>query len=338
MGAGSAPASRGAAKFLRMFQLRFDLRVPPFSKVTHAEQYRTMLDMCRYADAHGFSGVVLSEHHGTEDGFMNSPLAVAAAVLATTDRVTCSIAALLVPYHDPLRLAEDIATIDLLAPGRLITIAGLGYRESEFEMFGRDRSKRARDFEEAIATMLTAWKGEPFDYRGRTAWVKPKPVTQPHPLLFIGGSVEASARRAARFRLPFLPMLHDEALADAYRDEAKKVGFETPFVSMSDGPGLVLVTEDPDALWAKIGRNCVYDANAYASWQYSDQRSGWHVDASSVDTVRASGQYEILTPQQCVELVRRRGSATIHPLVGGIDPAIGWESLHLVVDKVMPAL
>ncbi len=321
-----------------MFQLRFDLRVPPFTSVTHAEQYRTMLDMCRFGDANGFSGVVLSEHHGTEDGFMNSPLTIAAGVLGATSRLTCSVAALLIPYHDPLRLAEEIATIDLMAPGRLITIAGLGYRESEFEMFGKDRARRARDFEEAIATMLLAWKGEPFQYRGRTAWVVPKPATQPHPLLFIGGSAEVSARRAARFKLPFLPMVHDPSLATAYYDEAKRVAYDTPFVSMSDGPGLVLVTKDPEALWAKIGDNCVYDAQAYASWQYADQRSGWHVDATSVATVRASGQYEIVTPQQCVELVRARGAATIHPLVGGIDPAIGWESLHLVVDEVLPAL
>jgi alkanesulfonate monooxygenase SsuD/methylene tetrahydromethanopterin reductase-like flavin-dependent oxidoreductase (luciferase family) len=321
-----------------MFQLRFDLRVPPFSAITHADQYRTMLEMCRFGDTNGFSGVVLSEHHGTEDGFMNSPLTIAAAVLSATTRLTCSIAALLVPYHDPLRLAEDIAAIDLMAPGRLITVAGLGYRESEFVMFGKDRSQRARDFEESITAMLAAWKGEPFEYRGRTAWVYPRPATQPHPLLFIGGSAIISARRAARFGLPFLPMVHDEALAEAYYDEAKKVGFATPFVSMSDGPGLVLVTRDPDELWDRIGPNCLYDAQAYASWQYQDQRSGWHVDAASVDTVRASGQYQIVTPGECVDLVRTRGSATIHPLVGGIDPAIGWESLHLVVDEVMPAL
>lgn len=321
-----------------MFQLRFDLRVPPFSKVTHAEQYKHMLAMCKWADDRGFAGVVLSEHHGTEDGFMNSPLTVAAAVLGSTDHLMCSISALLVPYHDPLRLAEDIAAIDLMAPGRLVTIAGLGYRESEFEMFGRDRTKRGRDFEDAIKTMLAAWRGEPFEYRGRRAWVTPKPVTQPHPLLMIGGSVEASARRAARLGLPFMPPLSDPALADAYEDEAKKVGFEHPFVRMPDGPGLVLVTEDPDALWARIGENLLYDAKAYASWQYPDQRTSWCVEADTVDELRRSGQYEILTPDQCVDLVREKGTATLHPLVAGIDPAIGWETLEMAFDRVMPAI
>ncbi|HEV8297192.1 MAG TPA: LLM class flavin-dependent oxidoreductase, partial [Acidimicrobiales bacterium] len=309
-----------------MFQLRFDLRVPPFSTVTHAEQYRVMLEMCRWADTRGFAGVVLSEHHGTEDGFMNAPLAISAAVLGATQHVRCSISALLVPYHDPLRLAEDIATIDLLAPGRLAVIAGLGYRESEFEMFGKDRTRRGQLSEDAIRTMLTAWKGEPFEYNGRTAWVTPKPVTQPHPLIMVGGSAPVSARRAARLHLPFLPMIGDPALAEVYRAEAKAVGYTDPFVSLPEGPGLVLVTEDPDASWARIGEHLLYDAQAYASWQYPDQRSGWHVPADTVEGVRASGQYEILTPEQCVDLVHRQQHATLHPLVAGIDPAIGWET------------
>ena len=157
-------------------------------------------------------------------------------------------------------------------------------------------------------------------------------------MIMVGGSVPASAKRAARLRLPYMPPIGDQELVDLYYAEAAEVGYAEAFAMSPDGPGLVLVTEDPEALWAKIGPNLLYDAQAYASWQYPDQRSGWHVEADEVADLKASDQYAVVTPDECVELVRTKGAATLHPLCGGIDPAIGWETLELVVNKVMPAL
>jgi|TARA_B100001105_G_scaffold136614_1_gene109511 alkanesulfonate monooxygenase SsuD/methylene tetrahydromethanopterin reductase-like flavin-dependent oxidoreductase (luciferase family) len=322
-----------------MFLLRFDLRIPPFvDSLTPTVQYGEMLEMVRWADGEGFAGVVLSEHHGSEDGFMNAPLAVAGAVLGATRNLFCSVSALLLPLHDPLRVAEDVAALDLLAPGRLNVVIGIGYRESEFEMFGRDRSRRGAEAEAGIRTILRAWEGEPFEVDGRTVWVTPKPASDPHSLLAVGGSVEASARRAARLHLPFIPAIGDRALLDAYLLESAACGHEAPFCAMPSGPGLVIVTRDPDRLWGEIGPNLVYDASVYASWQYPDQRTSWMVEADDIDQLRAGGQHLIVTPEECVELVRADGVVVLHPLCGGIDPAIGWESLHLVANEVMPAL
>jgi alkanesulfonate monooxygenase SsuD/methylene tetrahydromethanopterin reductase-like flavin-dependent oxidoreductase (luciferase family) len=297
-----------------------------------------MLEMCRFADEHGFAGVVLSEHHGSEDGFMSAPLVVAAGVLGATRNLFCSVSALLLPLHEPLRVAEDIAAIDLMAPGRINVVAGVGYRDEEFVMFDRDRTRRGRATDEGLATMLEAWKGEPFEVDGRTAWVTPRPASDPHALLAVGGSVEASARRAARHHLPFMPAVHDPELEAAYLVESARVGHGTPFCMMPSGPGLVLVTRDPDALWDRIGGNLLYDARAYASWQKSDQRTSWQVDATDLETLRAGGQHAILTPEECVDLIHRTGVAVSHPLCGGIAPAIGWESLQLMADEVLPSL
>jgi alkanesulfonate monooxygenase SsuD/methylene tetrahydromethanopterin reductase-like flavin-dependent oxidoreductase (luciferase family) len=217
-------------------------------------------------------------------------------------------------------------------------VIGIGYRESEFEMFGRDRSRRGAEAEAGIRTILRAWEGEPFEVDGRTVWVTPKPASDPHSLLAVGGSVEASARRAARLHLPFIPAIGDQALLDAYLLESAACGHEAPFCAMPSGPGLVIVTRDPDRLWEQIGPNLVYDASVYASWQYPDQRTSWMVEADDIDQLRAGGQHLIVTPEECVELVRADGVVVLHPLCGGIDPAIGWESLHLVANEVMPAL
>jgi len=322
-----------------MFVLRFDLRIPPFvTNLTHAEQYREFLRMVEWSDDKGFAAVVLSEHHGTEDGYMNSPLLLAGSVLGRTSNVFCSVSALLLPLHDSLRIAEEIATIDLIAPGRFNVVIGVGYRESEFEMFGKNRKTRGKDTEEGIRTVLTALKGKPFTYDGREVLITPKPVSDPSSLISVGGSVEISAKRAARLGLSFVPAVRDENLESVYYEEAKAVGYENPMCMMPSGPGMVIVTEDPERTWNEIGDNLIYDAISYAAWQYKDQRSSWHIEGTSIEELKAGGQHLIVTPDECVDLVKTNGAAVLHPLIGGIDPSIGWESLELVANKVIPTL
>ncbi|MEC7810345.1 MAG: LLM class flavin-dependent oxidoreductase [Actinomycetota bacterium] len=322
-----------------MFVLRFDLRIPPFvTNLTHAEQYREFLRMVEWSDDKGFAAVVLSEHHGTEDGYMNSPLLLAGSVLGRTSNVFCSVSALLLPLHDPLRIAEEIATIDLIAPGRFNVVIGVGYRESEFEMFGKNRKTRGKDTEEGIRTVLTALKGKPFTYNGREVLITPQPVSDPSSLISVGGSVEISAKRAARLGLSFVPAVRDENLESVYYEEAKAVGYENPMCMMPSGPGMVIVTEDPERTWNEIGDNLIYDAISYAAWQYKDQRSSWHIEGTSIEELKAGGQHLIVTPDECVDLVKTNGAAVLHPLIGGIDPSIGWESLELVANKVIPTL
>jgi alkanesulfonate monooxygenase SsuD/methylene tetrahydromethanopterin reductase-like flavin-dependent oxidoreductase (luciferase family) len=319
-----------------VFIIRYDLRVPPGVELSHGEQYRQALEMAKWGDEHGIAMVVLSEHHDTDDGFMHSPLTLAAAILGATKNMMCNLSALLVPLHDPVRLAEDIATIELLAPGRLSVIAGLGYRPSEFEMFGKDITRRVNDLEDAITLMLEAWKGGEVTYRGRRVRINPVPETQPN--LLVGGSVPAAARRAARLRLPYSPAIYDTELIDIYLAEAKAVGFENPFPAVGQGPGLVLVTHDPEAIWGRFGEQLLYDAQVYEAWQAPGNRSSWKTPATSVADLQASSNYAIVTPSECVELVRKNGAAALHPLAAGIDPAVGWETLELVVSEVMPAL
>ena len=88
--------------------LRYVLRCPPFSKASPAELYATALEQCAWADRLGFAAVILSEHHGSPDGYLPSPLVFGAAVAARTRSLRIQLAALIAPLHDPLPLAEDI--------------------------------------------------------------------------------------------------------------------------------------------------------------------------------------------------------------------------------------
>ena len=193
--------------------LRYDLRSAPFAATTHPDLYRICLEQCAWADQHGVGDVVvLSEHHAMDDGFLPAPFTMAAAVAGRTERLLISIAAALLPLHDPIRLAEQLAVLDLASGGRVSFTAGAGYAYHEFEMAGIDRKQRGKLLEEYVEVMRTAWTGEEFEWRGRTVRVTPTPKTRPHPLIFIGGSSEAAARRAARLKLPFFPALGDERL------------------------------------------------------------------------------------------------------------------------------
>src|SRR5439155_16184930 len=98
--------------------------------------------------------------------------------------------------------------------------AGLGYRDEEFAMAGVDRKARGRLLEEYVDVLRRAWTGEPFEWRGRTIRVTPKPRSEP--LMLVGGSTAAAARRAARRRPRCVPPLGAPHRADVYHDESAR--------------------------------------------------------------------------------------------------------------------
>src|SRR5881296_2053107 len=197
---------------MTMIGLRYDLRAPSFCSVTHAELYAACLEQCAWADRLGLDFVVLSEHHGVDDGYLPAPLTLAAAIAGRTKRIRITVAAILVPLHDPVRLAEQLAVLDLVSGSRVSFVAGLGYRQEEFEMAGIERTQRGKLLEESVEVMRQAWTGEPFAWRGRTIRVTPKPASAP--MILLGGSTDAAARRAARLRVGFFPAIGDPHLAE----------------------------------------------------------------------------------------------------------------------------
>jgi alkanesulfonate monooxygenase SsuD/methylene tetrahydromethanopterin reductase-like flavin-dependent oxidoreductase (luciferase family) len=185
-----------------MAGLRFNQVQPGVERKEMAARYQATVDMADYAERHGFAMVGLEEHHGADNAWSPSPLITAALVFGRCPTIRVMLTALLVPLHDPLRIAEDIAVLDLASGGRFSFVAGIGYRPSEYAAHGKSWADRGRLMDEAIDAMLKAWTGEPFEYRGTTVRVTPMPLTEPHPALMIGGNVKASARRAARLGLP----------------------------------------------------------------------------------------------------------------------------------------
>ena len=128
---------------MAFFGIRFDLRNPAFAGIEMADRYAAALDMAEWADRLGFAIITLSEHHGSEDGYLPSPLPLAAAIAARTEAATIYVAAMVASFHDPLRLAEDAAIVDLVSRGRLRLVITNGYVAEEFAMFGVPMDERA---------------------------------------------------------------------------------------------------------------------------------------------------------------------------------------------------
>jgi alkanesulfonate monooxygenase SsuD/methylene tetrahydromethanopterin reductase-like flavin-dependent oxidoreductase (luciferase family) len=319
--------------------VRFDMRAPAFGAPA-AELYATSLEMARFADEHGFTALVVSEHHASDDGYLPSPIVLASAFAARTSRIAVTVAALLLPLYDPVKVAEDIAVLDHVSRGRVSYVVGIGYRPAEYTMLGRDFARRARTVESHIDVLRQAWTGEPFEHGGHTIRVLPVPLSRPHPMLFYGGGSVAAAHRAARLDLSFFPQVASERLVRAYHDERTRLGREPGF-AFAPGPGPlnVFVATDPDATWARIGEHMLHDAQSYAQWQVDAGLDSVALDhADSVGALRNGSVYAVLTPDECIDLVRTRGSLSVHPLCGGVPPEIGWETMELVATKVMPAV
>lgn len=328
---------------MTMILMRYDLRIPPNGSpaagVTSSGQYGAFLEQVRWADGIGLDMVVLSEHHGTDDGFMPAPVTLAAAVAAATERIGIAVSAALVIMHDPVRLAEQLATVDLVSRGRVSVVCGTGYRQEEFDMAGLEFTQRFSALEECVSTMRQAWTGDYFLHHGRQVRVRPLPHTPGGPILLIGGSTPAAARRAARLRCFFQAANDDQAVADAYNDECAKLGFQGFVILPPKAPGFIHVTHDPERDWARLEPYITHEARTYAEWQRPGQSSVVHVhNAATFDDIKASGVYAVVTPDECIALGRRFGSLTMHPLMGGIPPEIAAESLSLLESDVLPVL
>ncbi|KQX47762.1 MULTISPECIES: LLM class flavin-dependent oxidoreductase [unclassified Streptomyces] len=316
--------------------VRFNLVDPRATPESLSARYRAAVEMAAYADGHGVDTVQTEEHHGVENNWLPSPFAFAGAVFGATERIAVTVSAIIGPLHDPLRLAEDIAVLDLLSGGRLVTVAGIGYRPEEYEERGVDWGRRGKLQDLLLETLLTAWTGEPFTYQGRTVRVTPRPFTQPHPMLLVGGSSRAAARRAARLGLPFFPSAHLPELEAYYRERCAEYGTEGWTMMPAEETPLLHVSEDPDRTWAEYGEHFLHEARTYASWQSKDIRSAVRSAATTVDGLRAEGVYRVVTPQECVGLGLE--SLVLHPLCGGMPVEEGWRSLRLFCDEVVPRL
>lgn len=149
------------------FGLVYDFRNPAQWEKPWPEVYAALLDQIAFAERLGFDSIWLTEHHLAGDGYAPSPVPLMAAIAARTTRVEISTDIMILPLYHPVRLAEDLATIDILSDGRVMAGFGMGYRDAEYELFGQARRQRVRRTEEGIEVLRRSWADGPANFEGR---------------------------------------------------------------------------------------------------------------------------------------------------------------------------
>ena len=169
-----------------------------------AAVYRDYIERVVEAEQLGFYGVYLVEHHFTGRGQVSASLSLLSHLAALTSTMRLGTAVVVVPWHNPLLLAEQAATVDVLSAGRLDLGVGKGYRDYEFTGFGIEPEQAQGRFDEAMEVVRAAWTAAGrFSHHGwywnfEDVTVEPVPVQRPHPPLWLGAGSAASIERAAR--------------------------------------------------------------------------------------------------------------------------------------------
>lgn len=320
--------------------LRLNMTGAETDAAARALRYQAAIDMAAYADQQGFASVNVEEHHVANNGWLPSPLTMAAAIAARTERCGIGVMALLVTLYDPIRLAEDIAVIDLLSNGRLNFVAGMGYREVEFHIANKPFEGRGAWMDHVLETLLKAWGDEPFEYKGQMVNVTPKPLTRPHPFFLVGGMSRPAARRAARLGLPFAPPVADAELERYYFEQCDLHGTSGFVHSPPADFSVLFIHDNPDQAWDELGQHFLNEAVEYSSWKTAGVNRPLEFCSDSVEALREEKRYEIITPAQCRERHRERDDffAAIHPLIGGMPLERGWDCLRLYSEQVLAPL
>jgi alkanesulfonate monooxygenase SsuD/methylene tetrahydromethanopterin reductase-like flavin-dependent oxidoreductase (luciferase family) len=237
----------------------------------YARFYAECLEEIEEGETLGLTGVWLSEHHFVDDGYLPSPLVVAAAIAARTTTMTIGTNVLLLPMHHPLRVAEDAAVADLVSGGRIVLGVGQGYVQHEFEALGFERKYRPSLFEEGIEVIRHSLQEGRTVYGGKR-WSFDDLPFEPRPKgklpIYIGAFADPAIDRAARLADGFLASAGGGAFGETYRkvraalQRHGRAEEAFPYVAS----GVAFVHEDAGRAREIVGPAIAYQRTRYAEW------------------------------------------------------------------------
>ena len=326
------------------YGLWYDFRNPAQWREDFEQFYASRLDQIAAAEALGFNSAWLTEHHFCDDGYTPSPLVVAAAIAARTRNMHIGTNLMLLPLHDPVRMAEDCATVSLLSGGRFDLGVGIGYRQLEFDQFGRQLSHRPSLVEEGIEVIRRSWSGKPVNFSGKRFTVgdlsvTPTPVHAPKILL--GGMAPPAIERAARIADGFLCTggLGIDTYCEALLSQGKTLEQGNVVLGC-----WAIIAEDPEAEARRIGEHILYQTNEYIKWGAFGPPENATLFDDALTAVE-NGLYELWDAELAVANLRKL--VQDYPMISDIHfwaqfPGEPLESgnrrLRYIAEKVLPRL
>ncbi len=182
--------------------MKFSLSLPLLKDLDAPDPFRETFELAVIAEEAGFDTVTIGHHHFMP-GNMSDPLTFLAAVAARTSTIRVGTGIFQLPIHNPVRVAEQVATIDQLSAGRVTLGVGMGWWPVEYDVHGSVFTQRGARMEEALTILRLVWENEDTAFDGRfhsfpELTVHPRPVQRPHPPLWVAGVADAAVDRAAR--------------------------------------------------------------------------------------------------------------------------------------------
>ena len=330
------------------FGLWYDFRNPAQWRQPYTRLYGEILDQIVWAENNGFDDVWLSEHHFIDDGYLPSMLPVAAAIAARTKRIRIPLGVLLMPFHNPVRLAEDIAVVDVISGGRFELGVGVGYKVEEFTGFNvpfKDRGARTNESLEIIGRLLA---GETLTYKGKFFEVNkvkltPEAVQKPRPPIWVGGFTPPALRRAAKYADGFTAPNASRKVYDAYVEEVRKAGRPVDSIRFGGGYNWLICSNDPDQTFNEAADHIIYQSNLYTEWAAKAGQNTNPVYFKDRAHLREAGGLKVVDPATCIKMIREYVekvpvthfySWTLPP---GRPPKWAQEHLELFASRVIPA-
>lgn len=296
------------------------------------------------AEALGYHSSFVTEHHFTRIGQVSATLTLLTFIAARTTRLRLGTAVLVLPWHNPVLLAEQVATLDILSRGRLDLGVGKGYRHNEFAGFAMPPEEAEPRFQEALDVLVRALaSNEPFSHRGGfyrfdEVVVEPPPHQRPHPPLWqaagSAGSITACARRGFNLLLDQFasPQQIKERIA-LYRQELEAAGhvFDPMRVAVARN---VFVTHDASEKAEATRRQAQVHERLLSLSRGSESRPGSHILGYS-DAAGAREAHSLIGPaEEVVErLATLEEAGVAYVLLSGQGSR---DNLRRFAERVMP--
>ncbi|RYE43530.1 MAG: LLM class flavin-dependent oxidoreductase [Hyphomicrobiales bacterium] len=267
------------------------------------------LEEVQLADQLGFDTVWLAEHHFSHYGVAGSPLLMAAAIAERTERIKIGTAVLVLPFYNPLRLAEEIATLDIISQGRIVIGCGRGYQPNEFAGFGIDPTEARDRYNEVVDVLRLALSQENWSYEGKyhkfnNITTYPRPITPGGPELVHAAlnpesfTYLGSKGRRVLTSPTFAPLSRMKRCFNAYREALTESGYDQnefgfPFMQQcwpgTDDEDMQKAAEAALEWWRILGGVAPQSSEALASERERWERTQRNMDALTVEHLFTHG-------------------------------------------------
>jgi alkanesulfonate monooxygenase SsuD/methylene tetrahydromethanopterin reductase-like flavin-dependent oxidoreductase (luciferase family) len=253
------------------FGLLYDFRNPAAWRRPYTDIYGEIFEQIVWAEQHGFDNVWLSEHHLVDD-YASSPFPIAGAIAAKTKTIRIGTAVIILPLHNPIRVAEDAATVDIISNGRFELGVSIGYNIDENESFGIPKTERGRRANEELHIIRSLLDGETLTFKGKyyevtKAKLAPLSVQQPRLPIWVGGFTPPSIERAAKYGDGFLAVGGpNQDQYNTYVAALAKLGKPTTGMPLAGGYFWLIPSADPEKSWSEAAPHVLYQLNLYAEW------------------------------------------------------------------------